>query len=417
MALFLAVAVFTLFLDDAVGIIAAGMLVFFLIYQASVFNRACRGALSTLRVDRSVEARHPGTGLPVGVSARLTTLLEAGMTLQAEDMPPSLTLVDGPAEDTAYAPGEEGAWVSRYALIAVAPGGMRFRGVALTLKNPFFVRRVVCRSDLCTAPEIRVEPTPSEEDLLSTIHQERQRRGAPRTLLTGQDTRMFRPYQSGDDARFIDWKLTARYQEYYVRVPERHLEGSPLLIVDLPEYRAPSISERHARFLTRVTGILQRALDTYDSCSLLLISGGEVKGYHPPLVSGRYPRHLLHEIRPVVRSVHQFRTQDPHMLRARARKAMAEPAGTIYGDRIGTIYHAFSGARGSDPLDVYLAESLAATPSGDLHLFTTLEGDISHITRILLAARSRKRQVHLRVPRDCPEETLARLEVASLEVI
>jgi len=159
----------------------------------------------------------------------------------------------------------------------------------LTLKNPFFVRRVVCRSDLCTAPEIRVEPAPSEEDLLSTIHQERQRRGAPRTLLTGQDTRMFRPYQSGDDARFIDWKLTARYQEYYVRVPERHLEGSPLLIVDLPEYRAPSISERHARFLTRVTGILQRALDTYDSCSLLLISGGEVKGYHPPSCEREIP--------------------------------------------------------------------------------------------------------------------------------
>ncbi|ABN56615.1 MULTISPECIES: DUF58 domain-containing protein [Methanoculleus] len=417
LALFAAVAAFALFFDDVIGLIATGMLAFFLIYQAFSFNHASGKALAALTVDRSIEARYPGTGVPIGVSSRLTTVLEGGMTLKAEDLPPSLTLIDDPAEDTAYAQGEDGAWISRYTLIPVAPGGARFRGVALTLNNPFFERRGVCRNDVCMAPELKIEPVPSEKDLLTSLRREGQRRGTPRTLLAGQDTRMFRPYQSGDDTRDLDWKLTARYQEYYVRVPELHQEGSPLIIVDLPEQTGPAVSEMHARFLIRVAGAVRRTLNTNDNCSLLLISGGDVKSYHPPLGSRITAGHFLHEIRPEVRNVHQFRTQDTYQLRARARQTTMEADGVAYGNLLGGIYRAFAGARSPDTLDVYLTESLAAAPSGDVHLFTTLEGDTSHITRILLAARSRRRPVYLRVPQGCPEKALTGLEADSLEEI
>jgi uncharacterized protein (DUF58 family) len=42
-----------------------------------------------------------------------------------------------------------------------------------------------------------------------------------------------RPYQFGDDVRFIDWNVTARYQQPYVKVFEEERELTVILMVDM----------------------------------------------------------------------------------------------------------------------------------------------------------------------------------------
>lgn len=42
-----------------------------------------------------------------------------------------------------------------------------------------------------------------------------------------------RPYQFGDDVRFIDWNVTARYQQPYVKIFEEERELTVILLVDM----------------------------------------------------------------------------------------------------------------------------------------------------------------------------------------
>ena len=42
-----------------------------------------------------------------------------------------------------------------------------------------------------------------------------------------------RPYQYGDDVRFIEWNVTARYREPYVKVFEEERELTIILMIDM----------------------------------------------------------------------------------------------------------------------------------------------------------------------------------------
>ncbi len=104
-----------------------------------------------------------------------------------------------------------------------------------------------------------------------------------------------RPYQYGDDIRNIDWNVTARYNEPYVKVFEEERELTMLLLVDISGSEYFGTRKQLKRdTLTEVAATLAfSAIQNNDKVGLILFSD-RIEQYIPPK-KGR--RHVLRIIR------------------------------------------------------------------------------------------------------------------------
>ncbi len=104
-----------------------------------------------------------------------------------------------------------------------------------------------------------------------------------------------RPYQVGDDIRSIDWNVTARTGDAYVKIFEEEREQTLVLVVDIS--RSGNFASRNKfkrEIAAEICAILGfSAIKNNDKVGLLLFSS-EVELYVPPK-SGR--RHVLRLIR------------------------------------------------------------------------------------------------------------------------
>ena len=92
-----------------------------------------------------------------------------------------------------------------------------------------------------------------------------------------------RQYQYGDDVRAIDWNVTARYQEPFVKVFEEERELTLLLVVDVSgsEYFGTQLQFKK-EVLTEIASTLAfSALQNNDKVGLVLLSE-DIELYIPP---------------------------------------------------------------------------------------------------------------------------------------
>ena len=107
-----------------------------------------------------------------------------------------------------------------------------------------------------------------------------------------------RSYQPGDDVRTIDWNVTARTGEPFVKVFEEERENTVMLVVDVS---GSAVFGSHAQFkaeyLTELCAVLAfSAIDNNDKVGVLLFSD-RIELYIPPK-KGR--QHILRIIREVL---------------------------------------------------------------------------------------------------------------------
>jgi uncharacterized protein (DUF58 family) len=243
-ALALALTVTGLLLANPAAVLAAGSLALFLFWRSWRFEQDLAAAVDSLAVTREVDRTILRQGTAATVRVRADLAVPAGMAVRVRDLPPAVATGDAP-------PCEPGK-TATYTVRLMAPGETGFGGVALSARDAFFSREIVCRRH--DAPRIRVFPA-------GTAESGRGRGGAGsdaevdrRAALTGQGIRGFRPYQTGDDPGQIDWKVSARRDAYYVRQQAGLEGGSPLIAVDLP---APTgAPQTFSRFAMAVGGVL-----------------------------------------------------------------------------------------------------------------------------------------------------------------
>jgi uncharacterized protein (DUF58 family) len=116
-----------------------------------------------------------------------------------------------------------------------------------------------------------------------------------------------RQYQFGDDVRAIDWNVTARYNEPFVKVFEEERELTLMLVVDVSGSEAFGTQSQFKReILTEIAATLAfSALQNNDKVGLLLFSD-QVELFFPPK-KGR--SHILRIIRELLEFEPQsFRT-------------------------------------------------------------------------------------------------------------
>ena len=126
-----------------------------------------------------------------------------------------------------------------------------------------------------------------------------------------------RQYQFGDDVRNIDWNVTARYNEPFIKVFEEERELTMILMVDVSgsEYFGTHGQFKN-EYITEIAATLAfSATQNNDKIGLILFSG-EIELYIPPK-KGRY--HVLR----IIRELLEFRPQNKQTNIAEALKFLS----------------------------------------------------------------------------------------------
>lgn len=106
-----------------------------------------------------------------------------------------------------------------------------------------------------------------------------------------------RQYQFGDDVRSIDWNVTARYNEPYVKVFEEERELTMMLMVDVSGSELFGTTNQFKKdIITEISATLAfSALQNNDKAGLILFSD-EVELYIPPKKGKRHVLRIIREL-------------------------------------------------------------------------------------------------------------------------
>jgi len=106
-----------------------------------------------------------------------------------------------------------------------------------------------------------------------------------------------RQYQFGDDIRSIDWNVTARYNEPYVKVFEEERELTMLLMVDVSSSELFGTSQQFKReTITEISATLAfSAIQNNDKVGLLLFSD-QIELFIPPKKGKTHVLRIIREL-------------------------------------------------------------------------------------------------------------------------
>lgn len=106
-----------------------------------------------------------------------------------------------------------------------------------------------------------------------------------------------RQYQFGDDIRSIDWNVTARYNEPYVKVFEEERELTMMLVVDISGSESFGTTQQFKRdILTEISATLAfSAIQNNDKVGLLLFSD-EIELFIPPKKGKTHVLRIIREL-------------------------------------------------------------------------------------------------------------------------
>ena len=106
-----------------------------------------------------------------------------------------------------------------------------------------------------------------------------------------------RQYQFGDDIRSIDWNVTARYNEPYIKVFEEERELTMMLVVDISGSESFGTKQQFKRdILTEISATLAfSAIQNNDKVGLLLFSD-EIELFIPPKKGKTHVLRIIREL-------------------------------------------------------------------------------------------------------------------------
>lgn len=106
-----------------------------------------------------------------------------------------------------------------------------------------------------------------------------------------------RQYQFGDDVRSIDWNVTARYNEPYIKVFEEERELTMMLMVDVSGSQLFGTNNQFKKeIITEISATLAfSALQNNDKVGLLLFTN-EVELYIPPKKGKSHALRIIREL-------------------------------------------------------------------------------------------------------------------------
>ncbi|ABN07048.1 protein of unknown function DUF58 [Methanocorpusculum labreanum Z] len=363
--------------SEAVGA-GLGILVV-LVIQAGIFHAKLRTLVLSLNVTRDVDKQILHQNSIVNITSSITVVIKQ-LTASFEDVPPTgSVLISG---STKFIEGR-----ATYAVRIPVIGDSYFRGIQITCSDMFFARTLLFARN-AGLPKFTMYPTGISQTYTIIGHgagwgaKEYDRHA----LLQGFDIRSLRPYSDGDNIRDIDWKLSSKHRDLYVRLKSDASGGLPALIADIPPLGASK--ETCIHFAETVIGALE-GIKIGDDFPVIFFSGAMYLGITR---SG-----LTHEINAMLKRAGSIRPTD-YVFRLSHPYALMETdkPGKIMTDfeqRISDLEQQYAGRYPTDFENV--VKNIVMDMENETHVtfVTTAHGDLSHLTYFISETKMKNRHV------------------------
>jgi uncharacterized protein (DUF58 family) len=385
--------------------ILAGLFVAFL-----RFDRLSRAAVRSVTLSRSLERTRIRTGATIRVTTDIALTLPPRMSaVITELVPANVAVQDG--EISISLTGSSAALTRRmrYRITPLVHGTLPVRGIALTLRDPFFSATFDLTAGRYSGPLLFVQPRGAFESAQKHSFMET-REIEKMSAMNGLGVRSLREYYAGDNIRDIDWKLSAKYDKLFIREYTGIVTMPPILVVDLPWSGQPFPSEEFNRMAGAVAGMAEKSVRNFRHFTLVIVSGPNILRVIEEEKDLQEGMALLREwLHPAERFVHWYRMPDRAVLRERAR---------FLGDRIpeeedgpprkflASLQKKYLDVLPGQRLTVFasdFARVLSSLASDEMVIFTLGEGDRSHLKEIIRQGKLNNFQVHLRMPAAAPQ--------------
>ncbi len=357
---------------------AAGLgLLVFLAARAFIFQTEVHGLALSLTVIRETDKTILHQSSIVNITSSITAVTKK-LTASFEDvLPAGAVLTAGSPRFT------EGR--ASYSLNLPVIGDSFFQGVRITCSDLFFANTLLVARN-AEHPKLTMYPT----GIAGTHHAvghgagwSAQEFDRP-ALIAGFDTRALRPYADGDSPRDIDWKISGKQQELYVRLRMDASGGLPALIVDLPPRGASE--ELCMHFAETVVGILEN-LNIGEEYPVIFISGAM---YLDTIRSGESEKiiAMLKQAGTIYAADYLYRLHHPSVTRR------STESGHQLSDQERRIEGLIRLYAGRYPTDFErMVRNISTSLEQETHItyVTAAYGDLSHMTYFINETKKNKR--------------------------
>ncbi len=400
-------------LDDTGIYLAAGLLALFLGVRYAAFISAFRSCIDGLTVERSVEPAISRQGSTVAVHTQVAIASGEKLSVTCRDLIPAGSMIESGTNTVRIDPATALAARTTYRLKMLAVGDREFGGLSIRGEDFFYSATVRYAPDRARAPAIRIFPAP-----LPVLPRDPPGFGeagsARSSPLHGQSLLWLRQYVEGDDMRRIDWKASARHNRYIVRELSMTIEDSAFIVVDLPDRIHGS--EEAMRVVSGAVGSrVESELDRKRDLTLLVFSGGDIVRFLPHAADREAIWDVVADFGPVERTHHLYRVLDDrtalrHFQAAERLHAgcTGERNGAAFSGSLSRIYRAFLDGPEPVVLNNRLFRIFEETECRVVDLYSTCDGDLSHLRAVCRQAEQRGVRVRLHAP-NAAETMLHRL--------
>ena len=374
-----------------------GMMVFCLakIHICNAY-RLIQGADCSRVVDKKLLRQGRGAE----IKTTLSFLIPTGMTARYYEKCPVFCSINGGESMAILKPGQNLVNLI-YSIVPLFHGIISFEGGDLIVADRFFSSEVQVKNNHFSGPEQYVQPVPLFSKGLVSGSRELERFGP----VKGFSVRHYREYLPGDDLRYVDWKLSARRGELYVREYASTSEAKPLLIVDLPDKNQEYDLDAFSRMVSHVSGHIETLLGKKEPLVLLLISGITITDVlyegrdltrcmeimrtrmHPVIRSHYlYKYHSSLTIRSGNRHLHQWKTKvaDAHVSDSISRIIQLRTENLVYS--------------GSTTFSSRMNIVFGKRHLHEIYFYSLCDGDNSHIYETAALARQIRVPFRIRTP-------------------
>jgi hypothetical protein len=370
------------------------------------FQQNTKRVLDRMVCHREAAVNFVRAGSPVEVRLSIRISIPGGFqAVVRENVSPGMVIQKGEMEYCV--PGGRSEKVEMvYLATPMVHGALSFPGISVRLRDRFFSDEINLRNDRFKGPVLKVYPYGNYE--LGPESGEYGEQEIERIRATsGVELSGFRGYIPGDELKYIDWKLTAKYDKPVVREYTGLGGTSPLIILDLPEQVDSDIPANFHTMVRAVSGAIEDSWKKNRKHSLVLISGPNViKTPEQGAGAGQSVTILNTGAYPVKRPRTFYRFQTKGALREingeisrRMRMTRDNKDTQEYLDKICSIV-AFSW---KDPSAVpafhgEISRVLRIWPHETVIIFSLCTGDMSHIRYLIEQVHHDHGTVQLHVP-------------------
>jgi hypothetical protein len=404
-------------LDDMAVLFAGSTLVAVIVWQYLLFDHQLREIVASIEVRRTLSRNPVRKGTSLQVSSGITFRGSPRMQVEMADLIPATTTLDDGTTTIAARPGPKPRTIEcTYRIIPLIHGTHNFSGISINVRNHFFEETILMTRPMDCEPTLTVLPTGLFAAPVSELA-DGTRDNRKASIWSGLDIHSLREFQSGDDLRHADWKISAKYDKIFIRKYTAPMSYPPLVIVDLPFVGAPFREKEFGRMISEVTGLIQQNIQTFQYVSVLIISGPNILHL---IREERNGARCMAEIRewmhPAERTVHFYHMPDRSDIRSYTRNCESaleqatDPGVLAFYESLRNRYLAVLQYQRNPAFSGQVARTLSQILTTEAYFFSLGYGDISHIRHVIRPLKAQKIKVHLRIISTAPMADIDLLE-------